>query len=281
MMNYWRNVFYIVVVLLTYSCKKEEKPAVYKPRFVLEGWIEKDDYPYVIVTHNLPFFTAIDSAQLAEVIIRYAKVTVSDGVETEVLTGTTDKRYFPYFLYRGYSLKGKTGGNYKLKVEYAGNTLEAETSIPKRTPLDSIWFVSKPKNTMQLNVRFKDAAEDKNYYRLYTKLEREKSFIPTLLANQNDQYFNGKELRLQVNRGPESNLTSKHDPYFIKGDTVMVKFSGIPQTGFEFWNSFQDEVLNGSNPLVGSTKALKTNIKGPGVGIWCGYASTVYRVIAK
>jgi len=33
--------------------------------------------------------------------------------------------------------------------------------------------------------------------------------------------------------------------------------------------------------LVGSTKALKTNIKGPGVGIWCGYASTIYRVIAQ
>lgn len=281
MMNFCRNVFFVLLLMLVYSCKKHDEPSPYKPRFVVEGWIEKDDYPYVIVTHNLPFFTAIDSAQMAEVVIRYAKVTVSDGKETEVLTGMTDKRYFPYFLYRGTSLKGATGGTYKLTVDYAGNRLEAETSIPKVTPLDSIWFVPRPKNTVQLNVRFKDDAADKNYYRLYTKLAKAAVFTPTLLSNQNDQYFNGKELQLQVNRGPENNLTTKHDPYFTKGDTVMVKFSGIPQTGFEFWNSLQDEVLNGSNPLVGSTKALKTNIRGPGVGIWCGYASTVYRVIAQ
>ncbi|WP_316820608.1 DUF4249 domain-containing protein [Pedobacter gandavensis] len=275
--------FYVAPVLLCLfcACKKEKNPGLYKPLFVVEGWIEKDDFPYVTLTHNLPFFAAVDSAQLAEIIIRYAKVTVSDGLETEVLTGTVDQQFFPYFVYRGTSLKGKSGHKYSLKVEYAGNTLTAETEIPNPVSLDSLWFSSRPKDTRQLNVRIVDAVNEKNYYRLSTKLEKESTYTPTMLANQDDSFFNGKTIVLQVNRGVANNLSSKQDPYFQVGDDVIVKLSAIPATGYDFWNSLQDEILNGSNPLISSAKALKTNIKGPGVGIWCGYHSSYYRLLAK
>lgn len=278
----FRNIgFFIMLLSLICACKKEKNPGLYKPTFVVEGWIEEDDFPFVTLTHNLPFFTTVDSAQLAEIIIRYAKVTVSDGLETEVLTGTVDKRFFPYFVYRGTSLKGKAGHKYDLKVEYAGHTLTAETEIPSPVSLDSLWFTSKPKNARQLNVRLVDAANEKNYYRLYTKLEKEDNFVPTLLANQDDTFFNGKTLIMQVNRGVANNLTSKQDPYFNAGDDVIVKLSAIPASGYDFWNSLQDEILNGSNPLISSTKTLKTNINGPGMGIWCGYNSKYYRLLAK
>jgi hypothetical protein len=56
MMSFCRSVFFVLLLLMAYSCKKQDKPTPYKPRFVVEGCIEKDDYPYVIVTHNLPFF---------------------------------------------------------------------------------------------------------------------------------------------------------------------------------------------------------------------------------
>jgi hypothetical protein len=281
MISYWKNILMGLCLVAICACKKEEKPESYKPKFVVEGWIENGDYPYVLLTHNLPFFTTVDSAQLAEIIIRYAKVTVSDGTQEEVLTGMRDDRYFPYFVYRGTSLKGKTGGIYKLKIEYAGNVLEAETSIPKTVPLDSIWFSHRLKDLYQLNVRFQDPPGEKNYYKLYTRFEDVKTFTPTLMSNQDDKYFDGKKVVLQVNRGAESNLTNKYDPYYTYGDQVMIKFSALPQSGFEFWNSFQDEILNSSNPLLGSTAALKTNIRGPGLGIWCGYGSTVYKMTAK
>ncbi|WP_316841229.1 DUF4249 domain-containing protein [Pedobacter gandavensis] len=281
MMSFRHIWVFIALLFLLCACKKEKNPGLYKPKFVVEGWIEAGDFPYVTLTHNLPFFATMDSAQLAEIVIRYAKVTVSDGFETEVLTAMVDKRYFPYFVYRGTSLRGKVGGKYSLKIEYAGNTLTSETEIPNPVSLDSIWFAEKPKNTRQLNVRIVDAPNEKNYYRLSTKLESEANFTPTLLANQDDSFFNGKTLVLQVNRGMVNNLTTKHDPYFNAGDDVIVKLSSIPASGYEFWSSLQDEILNGSNPLISSAKALKTNIKGPGLGVWCGYHSTYYRVLAK
>ena len=43
---------------------------------------------------------------------------------------------------------------------------------------------------------------------------------------------------------------------------------------FDFWNSWQNEIINGQNPIFPSNTSLKTNIKG-GLGIWAGYGSDV------
>lgn len=280
-----KNILYLLFILFIFGCKKEDTYTTrdYAPKFVVEGWIENGQYPHVILTHNLPFFTSVDSAQLSEIIIRYAKVSVSDGTQTEVLTGKKDSDYFPSFIYKGSELKGEVGKTYTLTIEYAGFVLTSETLIPKPTPLANIWFVSKGTDVenQQLNIKFNDEGAEKNYYKLYTKLNSDKRFIPTLLSNQDDKTFNGKELTLQVNRGPVNNLTIRNEPYFKQGDTVFVKFSSMPKEGFDFWSTFQDEVLNSSNPLIGSTGKIKSNIKGQGIGIWCGYSASIYRVIAN
>jgi hypothetical protein len=271
---------FIWMTLLT--CKKESITATgdYAPKFVVEGWIEQDDYAQVILTHNIPFFTTLDSAQLSEVVIRWAKVSVSDGTNTEVLTATKDSDYFPSFIYRGNELKGKAGKSYKLIIEYAGNTLTSTTTIPNRVKLDSIWFLAKDTDRAQVQVKFKDTPNEKNFYRFYTKTLENKRFVPTLLANHDDKYFNGKDLTLQINRGPVNNLTIKSEPYFKKGEVVFLKISNIPKEGYDFWSTFQDEVINSSNPLIGSTGKIKSNISGSALGIWCGYGSSVHKVTA-
>src|SRR5690606_24305899 len=134
----WYIIFYTVFLS---SCKKEDERdfSSYQPNFVVEGWIEEGGYPHVILTHNLPFFTKVDSAQLSEIVIRWAKVSVSDGTDTEILTSRKDDRYFPPFLYRGSQLKGEVGKVYTLTVEYAGHVLSAQTSIPNPVNIDTLW----------------------------------------------------------------------------------------------------------------------------------------------
>jgi len=278
-----QRYLFILLFFTLLACKKEPLKSFgeYSPKFVVDGWIEQDDYPHVILTHNIPFFTTLDSAQLNEVVIRYAKVSVSDGERTEILTATKDANYFPSFIYRGSELKGQPGKVYTLTIEYAGNTLTSTTTIPRRAVLDSIWFVAKDNDKAQVQVKFKDNPNEKNFYKFYTKIAGNKRYVPTLLSNHDDKYFSGKELTLQINQGPVNNLTIKNEPYFKKGERVFVKFSSIPKDGFDFWSSFQDEVINSSNPLIGSTGTIKSNIKGPALGIWCGYGSTVYKVTAN
>ena len=278
-----QRYLFILLFFTLLACKKEPLKSFgeYSPKFVVEGWIEQDDYPHIILTHNIPFFTTLDSAQLNEIVIRYAKVSVSDGERTEILTATKDANYFPSFIYRGSELKGQPGKVYTLTIEYAGNTLTSTTTIPRKAVLDSIWFVAKDNDKAQVQVKFKDNPNEKNFYKFYTKIAGNKRYVPTLLSNHDDKYFSGKDLTLQINQGPVNNLTIKNEPYFKKGESVFVKFSSIPKDGFDFWSSFQDEVINSSNPLIGSTGKIKSNIKGPALGIWCGYGSTVYKVTAN
>lgn len=279
-----RTILFLFLSVLL-GCKKEEMNTLdeYVPKFAVEGWIEQDGYPHVILTHNIPFFTTLDSAQINEIVIRWAKVTVSDGVTSEILTARRDDNYFPPYIYRGYELKGQPGKTYTLTIEYAGHTLTSTTTIPPRVPLDSIWFVQREDNPdrVQLYVRFKDDVNEKNYYKLYTKTVNNKIYIPTLVSNEDDKYFNGKTLTLQVNTGPVNNLSLKNDFYFKKGETIRVKFSSIHKDGYDFWSSFQDEVMNSSNPLIGSTGLIKSNITGSAVGIWCGYGSAIYQIDAN
>ncbi|QPH41107.1 DUF4249 family protein [Pedobacter endophyticus] len=276
-----KYLLYLMLGLLFVACKKDANQEKYQPKFIVEGSIEQDGYALVTITHNLPYYAKIDSAQVEEIIIKYAKVTVTDGTEEEVLTGSYDRGRFPYFFYKGSSLKGKAGKGYQLKIEYAGNTLTAETQIPERPRLDSIWFEPRKDNERQLCISFTDPVQEKNYYKIYTRLQSQKEFIRTLLSNQDDQYFNGQKIELKLNRGSFNNLTKIYEPYFLVGDQVQLKFSTIPKSGFDFWQGFQNEIINASNPLMGSTAALKSNINGNGAGIWCGYGSSIYTITAN
>ncbi|MFD2161006.1 DUF4249 domain-containing protein [Paradesertivirga mongoliensis] len=280
-----RILFLFIGFFVLSGCEKNDPSGAddYRSKIVVEGWIEQGDYPYVILSRNIPFFATLDSAQLTDFVIRHAKVSVSDGTRTEILSSRRDTNYFPPYIYRGSELRGEAGKTYTLKIEYEGKILTASTSIPPRIALDSIWFVRKGENNdkAQLFLKFTDNPDEKNYYKLYTKTGSVKRYTPTLLSNQDDKYFNGKQLIIQANRAPVNNLTVKNDPYFEIGETVMLKFSSIPKEGYEFWSSFQDEVINSSNPLIGSTGKITSNIKGQGIGIWCGYGSSQYQVKAS
>lgn len=256
----------------------------YSPKFVVEGWIEDNDYPVVILTHNAPFFSTLDSATLRELVIRWAKVTVSDGEKTEVLTGKINNNYFPPFIYEGNELKGEAGKRYTLTIEYAGITLTSETTIPAPVPLDDVWFEPIPNvDTMaQLNIKFTDKLSEKNFYRISTMIKgTNKKFVPTLRSAMNDHYFNGKTTRIQINRGPDSYLQNKNQVFYPVGDTVFVKLSTLPETGYLFWNKYQEQQLNKGNPFAGSVSDIPANINGPALGIWCGYGSTVNQIIVK
>ena len=52
------------------------------------------------------------------------------------------------------------------------------------------------------------------------------------------------------------------------------------EEGFNFWNNWQNEVINSQNVMFPANKSLNGNIKG-GLGIWCGYGQSTTRIIAK
>ena len=284
----------IIMTVFFMSCEKDitiDLPDS-EEKIVVEGWIEQDNYASVILTKNSPYFSVVDSIALSKLIITDAKVTVSDGQNSEELKLTINPNYFPPLVYTGSTLKGEIGKTYYLSIEVEGKTLTAFTTIPEPIIYDSIWFeIDQPKGDSLGLVwaQYSDPPETKNFYRIFTKrINKDNKFIPIFFSIYDDVYFNGKTLTFNMYRGFET-MTDEtqfeednYDEigYFKLGDTIIVRSCSIDKAHYDFWRTIENEIYSGGNPFSTNIPVV-TNIKGDGIGVWGGYGATYDTVIAK
>ena len=271
MKKYLLFLFGLVIISCSSNDYTEEKSI--ESRIVVEGWIEEGDYASVLLSSSIPVAGIVDSTNVLNHVIRSAKITVSDGVNSEVLKVKNDKNRVPPFVYFGNTLKGEAGKEYSVKVEYLSRVVEAVTTIPKSVQLKSAEYVKKnPTDTVgYVFVKFDDPADEKNYYQLATKIDVEEPiFVPSFYGNLDDKNFTSSSVAIQINRGVLLFPKTKFQPYFIDGDLIHVKLRTQTKESLDFWNSWQNEIVNSKNPIYPSNTSLKSNIKG-GIGIWAGY----------
>ena len=276
-----RLYFFILSLFLwsLFSCNKEKDIGYveYVPKIAVEGWIENGTPATVMLTWTAPFDQKMDTAFLLEHVIRSAKVSVSDGEQTEILTLGSNSNYLPPYVYYGTSLKGEIGKSYSLKIEYRDGIISAETCIPEPVALEEIRFEkeSPSDTTGYIYIRFLNTSD--LYYQIATRVdEKETVFTPCLYGNISSASFGKNEMvSLQVSKGPVLYPQLNFSTYFTVGNTISLKFRTQPKDGYDFWTSWQNEVLNAQNPIFPANTSLKSNISG-GVGIWCGYGTYNY-----
>lgn len=245
-------------------------------KIVVEGWIEEGDYANVLLSRSIPVTDVIDSTNVLNHVIRSAKITISDGENFEVLRVKNDKNRIPPFVYFGSTLKGEAGKEYSIKIEYLNRVVEAVTTIPKSVQLKSAEYIKKntADTTGYVFVKFDDPADEKNYYQIATKIDKEEPiFVPSFYGNLDDKNFESSLISVQINRGVLLFPKTKFTPYFADGDLIHVKLRTQTKEALDFWNSWQNEIVNSKNPIYPSNTSLKSNIKG-GIGIWAGYGQS-------
>ena len=144
---------------------------LFEPQIVVEGWIENGQFPLVCLTQTKSLNNSIGENDLNDLAIRWAKVSVSDGTKTAILTGRINKNYIPPFIYTGSEIRGEVGKTYTLTVEYSGRTVTAETYIPQPVNLDRI-EVDKCEDSdtlFQIRGYFQDDKTAHNYYKVFTR----------------------------------------------------------------------------------------------------------------
>jgi hypothetical protein len=253
-------------------------------KIVVDGWIENNQQAKVFLTANSPYFSSIDSASLRDLVLTRAKATLSDGENTEVLILRKDEKYFPPYYYQGNTLFGQPGRTYTLTAEFGGKSIIASTRIPDPVPIDTVYFefLENEDTLGYLILEFTDPPDEKNYYRIFTRrLEEDNKFVPSFIMAINDQYFVGRKATISLFRAPESYLSTKDDNYFRLGETILVKLSTMDKASFDFWNSYQDEILNSTNPFASSLNEVISNVEGDGYGIWGGYGSSIDTVYTR
>ena len=246
---------------------------------VVEGWIDHDGFPVVVLTKTVPIDKSYkDFSTLDEYIIKWAKVTVSDGETEVVLTGKVDKDYFPPYIYTTGQMRGKAGRKYTLTVEYDQFYAESETTIPYPAEIDSFSVTSVGTDSLcQLTACFKDPSETTDYYAFFTNLSNSYYRLSSngVLSDESRDSL----LRIPVLKPTDmfTDAPDEYTPYFEVGELAMVKFVKMDSVGYRFWKSFEETRSLSRIPFFPITDNMQSNIRG-GLGYWIGYGATFYTV---
>lgn len=279
-----KHLFYNIIILLALvACTEEYNAETYIPKLVVEGWIENDGYPVVILTKELPVsseFMNIDD--LGDYILRWAKVTIFDGKDSVVLTGRYDSGYFPPYVYTTSNLKGIAGKTYTLTVEYRDEQVTACTTIPQQPPSCS-YTIDKCENSdtlYQITANFTDRPNEKNYYQFFTRVgSQTKQYLASYLGSISDEVIGNDIVEVPVYRAHQLK-NEDYTPYFSIGDTVSIKFAQVDEMSFRIWDNYTKTLSLSQNMFLSTFSNLPTNIVG-GHGYWCGYGAVTKHFIIQ
>ncbi len=259
------------------QCETENK-AIYNQKLVVDGYIEENEVARVILSKNIPLNIILNRDNIEQFYVRNAKITLSDGFNSEVLSLTAAPGLVPPFVYKGQTIIGQAGKTYDLKIEYLNQILNSQTIIPKSIVINALKSEKISDEKGRINVQFTDDVS-KNYYQTLTKTKGQDSlFVPTLYGNLDDINFNSNNVDVAILQGIKFFPEQEFDTSFATNKVIEVKLRTMNKSTFDFWNSFQNEILNGQNPLFPASENLKSNING-GYGNWAGYGSDVKTIL--
>ena len=281
----------VIFVVLFASCGRDDRFLQYaETKIVVEGWIDEGDVARVLLSRSVPISELVDSSNFVQYAIRSALVIVSDGTIYDTLRLRSASQHLPPFLYIGEKIIGQTGGTYHLRVEYIDpanlfhtQILTAETTIPPSVPINYVEFVRQNSTDTigSLKVEFTHPEDQHLFYQVATLVVGfDEIFMPSLYGNFNSQNFTSPDVQITLMRGVSIFPRVNFDLYFKEGDDILVRLRTMPQKSFDFWNFWQNELINTRNPIFPANTSLKSNING-GVGIWSGYGQSTVRIVAR
>lgn len=198
-----------------------------------------------------------------------AVVTITDkttGVET-TLAETSQG------VYSTPTLIGTPGDSYAMKVVVGGETFTAESTMPIRVPLDTVYLTNDNifgKTWKLANLEFDDPAGRGNAYRF-------KQYVNGVQIKQifgtNDDLVDGRHVvsKLYIDPGVVDNYDLK------SGDNVTIDFMCIDQAAYKYWFSLYMSAT-GNNQSAAPANPV-TNITGGALGCFSAYTSQTKTVI--
>ena len=268
-----KTLLYILTALLIISCDQEQFLEA-EPMIVVEGWIDAGGYPKVFLSHNIPA-ADVDYRfdELDEYLVRWAKVTVSDGDTSVVLTGRYTEEYFPPYVYTTGEMRGEEGKTYYLTVEYKDFYAIAQTTIPPKVEVKKFQPLYDA-GKYHIKALIDDNPIEQNYYKFFTRIiGRDSMYLSSnsaVIADK-DYVFPAEII---VNMG-SSIMYNNEDNILSEDDALLIKFAQIDSVAYDFWDEYKNMMGLGQNIFFRNTKSLPTNIIG-GMGYWFGYGATEY-----
>lgn len=314
-----RQTVYILLsaLFILSSCTKEiviDIPG-YEEQIVIDGQIETDNPPFVLISKSKNIYAPTDLDAFLSGFVSGAIVTVSDGTTTVVLDefcsdnlppgseaivagllGVPEDELANYHIC-GYTtlnpaMFGQVGKTYALTVEVEGQTFTASTSIVNPTALNNLFW--QPDGDLTdygyAWATLADLGGQFDGYKWEVKRINQDSNGDPLDANFvepfspvfNDDFFDGLTFDFFYDnpQGYEDGVLDEVAGLYPLGDTLVIKFSKMDETVYEFMEKKYTQLATAGNPFATPTN-IPSNIEGGALGVWAGYAPTFDTLICQ
>lgn len=253
----------IVLFLSLAGCSGEDvrTPA----SLAIEGWIDSDGYPVVVLTRALSPST--DAVGVDEALVRWGRVTISDGERTEVMTGGMDPAIFPPYSYKCFKMKGEVGRRYTVHASYDGMELTATSELLPPARIDTVTFQHEDDSLRSARLTFTPPADtDTCRFVVFTRVRGKESRHYMSLLGAVTTHGNGA-VTIPVFRGKHRDSAEDYQPNFQLGDTLDLLLARVDEDVYRFWDAYQNAVYFGGNIFLSTEESLPGNTRG-GYGIF-------------
>ena len=305
-----RKILFIFLCFI--SCEDEISLnfPIESQQLVIEGGIEPNMPPYVILSKNQGYFDEININTYNDLFVYDAEVVVwtinENGIADSVFLQPlpppfdsipifTDINYLssltnpPYANSSGYSFS-QENKTYNLIVRWNNQIITSQTTIPTVTPLDCLWVekneFSDKDHEFDIRAIYDDPVEVQNNILLkYRKpvhwdidtvnwtLEDGSDDLMELIDAGTDILINGT---YNAERYKSYELNGVIDSILVPNDVVIIKFCQIDEPSLKFWRSLVRQFGSNGNPFQEPLNIV-SNVNG-GYGGWTGYGSVYYEI---
>lgn len=272
-MKKYAYIFLMLIAAVSCQPQLPESPEM----LVVEGWIENDAAPVVLVTSSVS--ATLDEKNISDLlghVALNATVTVTHNGQKYRLTPTLSDEYLLKMCYTTNQLKGETGGTYQLQIDWKGMHAEAVTTILPSGNIDSTAVERHPTiDTLYILKAHIVAAPEVRYYKFFSMASGKDSTYNASNIGTFDSQLQNDEM-MAVNRG-RTNPIEENEFYYTLGDSVNFKLASIDVNAYNFWSKFDENVMFSHIALIPYSSNLQGNIQG-GLGYWFGYGTSTYSV---
>jgi len=303
------SLFFVVVGIV--SCSKDVKVDIpkFEPRLVVDGFIETDMPPVVILTMSQDVFSLASLESFVSSFISDAQVSIHDGtteyplsvfcsadlppnVQNQIkgLLGlssdSTNTVNICAYISLDPSTWGQVGKKYTLNIIHQGERYTATTSIVEPVSADNIniWW-KEEKNNPGFGFSYVTLSDPAGQYDAYKwEVKRIKEFNDSTPPDNyfrlsigaifDDNFFDGKTfVSFYDNPWTRGNnkLPDNERGRYQQGDTVVIKLSKMEKTTYDFLSAKYSQIFTLGNPFS-SYLNVPTNVSGGALGIWAGYS---------
>lgn len=266
-----KNYFWLFIIV--FGCA--ENDVIISDELTIEGVIEQGKFANINLTNSIPISGVIDSLEVALSIESKAKVVLSDGDITEILTLKRDNSSFPFLYYQSNIIKGEVGKAYSLSVQIRNKEFLSHTNIPEETNVLNLEFsdwiedgvVYEDYKDIKLTIENKKA-EDISYYKILIKNENEDKFQPARPFILSTENISVDSFPLLISYIKFDDDGAKNNQLKV-GEVFELKLVAITKEQFEFWKSIEGDatsILDNSS----FTLDVKSNISNGAFGYWSG-----------